>query len=461
MHRRAVLLPVVIVLIVLLGACATVSTGPTVLPTRFEAALPEATPSPTAIEATPTAEPVPTTTPLGFVTFWFDDGLQSTYDVVYPALRKRGWPAVVAVVADREIASRKFVPDGDPVMRWEEVHELANAGWEISSHSVTHARLNSIGDENALREEIEGSKQRLEARGFDVFSFTSPYGEEGGSAGQQIARQNYLYWRSMSTGINPVPPPRHLKGLFCIWDLSRGTVRDWIVETERTGGWLIICFHAILEEPTNRWQSTPDEFAMVLRAVGASSLEVVLPLDMFARFGYAEGEIPVLGTPTPVQPHFVLEDFEDDVRLLIEAMSVNSRLGVARPITSSDRLDYTGLDDYPLWISELSDEIGRPGISLIIGHRQWGPKPKVFARLNRLKSGDEVIVTGADQTLVYRVFASEVVGSNEIWSIIHNLREGFEVGGRSVLVLYTCTPYGTDWRRLLVYAELGRVEGGR
>ncbi len=233
-----------------------------------------------------------TTPTSGFVTLWFDDGVQSTYDVAYPALSERCWVAVLAVVADREIANEKFSWDGDPVMSWEAVRELASAGWEISSHSMTHPHLNDITEAQVLETEVADSRRSLENLGFVVSSFAFPYGEQGGLTGQALVEASYLYWRSSSSGVNYVPSERHLTAFFLTADTDRKMVEEWIAEAEQTGGWLIIGLHAILDKPTNPWQHTPEQFEMVLETVADSSLEVVLPREMFARFGYAEGAEP-------------------------------------------------------------------------------------------------------------------------------------------------------------------------
>jgi peptidoglycan/xylan/chitin deacetylase (PgdA/CDA1 family) len=100
--------------------------------------------------------------PGGYVTFWFDDGLSSTYEVAYPLLSENGWKAVTALISDREIAQEKFIPDGDPIMTWNQARELAESGWEVSSHTRTHPRLNEVTNTESLQSEIILSKEDLE-----------------------------------------------------------------------------------------------------------------------------------------------------------------------------------------------------------------------------------------------------------------------------------------------------------
>lgn len=224
----------------------------------------------------------------GFVTLWFDDALLSTYEIAYPLLEEKGWKAVVAVVADYEIAQEKFLPDGDPVMSWTQLEELSNVGWEISNHSMTHSHLNDITDEVILKLEIASSKKRLEDMGFEVNSFSFPYGENGGSKGQEMVEKNYLYWRSSVEHMNPIPASRHITCHFLTVDIEKEKIEEWITEAEETQKWLVIGLHAIVEQPSNPWQHTKEQFLVVLNEIEKSNLEVILPHEIYQRFDYAK-----------------------------------------------------------------------------------------------------------------------------------------------------------------------------
>lgn len=119
----------------------------------------------------------------------FDDGLRSVLDRAAPILRALGLPATVFVPTDRVGGEgpmswpgverwlggpyeRELVPLG-----WDELRTLRDDGWEIASHTRTHARLITLGDAE-LREELEGSRARLEAElGEPCRTLAYPYGE--------------------------------------------------------------------------------------------------------------------------------------------------------------------------------------------------------------------------------------------------------------------------------------------
>jgi len=68
------------------------------------------------------------------VSLTFDDGLAGAYDSAFPVLKKYGAPGVAGIITGR------VDPANDDYMTWDQIHELAEAGWEIASHSVNHAR---------------------------------------------------------------------------------------------------------------------------------------------------------------------------------------------------------------------------------------------------------------------------------------------------------------------------------
>jgi len=75
-------------------------------------------------------------------------------------------------------------------------------------------------------------------------------------------------------------------------------------------------------------------------------------------------------------------------------------------------------------------------------------KNAVFYLLGKLVAGDVVEVGFSGKTYKYRVYESKVVESKEVEYLDYRNQE------KEILVLQTCWPLGTDWKRLLVLAEL-------
>lgn len=213
---------------------------------------------------------------VGYVTFWFDDGLATTFYVAHPLLEKKGWPAVLSVIASQKDAMAAVSPDGDSVMSLNQVKELANAGWEISDHSMTHRRVSSLDAESQYYEMIVSRSILEQELNVPIYSFTGPFGEIG-NAGYVY---EFYYWRTMRQTINPVPPQSEIGAFFLTSDTTRGDIQKWISETEQTGGWLVVGMHALVSQP-KQWQSTPEQFITLLEEVEKSNLKVILPHDLF------------------------------------------------------------------------------------------------------------------------------------------------------------------------------------
>jgi peptidoglycan/xylan/chitin deacetylase (PgdA/CDA1 family) len=95
----------------------------------------------------------------------FDDGYLDTYELAFPLLQEYGMKAVVFVLADRNAKTNSWdSTDISPrvqLMGDKEILELHRAGFEIGSHTLTHADLTAL-PRDAAWEEISRSRQLLE-----------------------------------------------------------------------------------------------------------------------------------------------------------------------------------------------------------------------------------------------------------------------------------------------------------
>jgi len=90
-----------------------------------------------------------------YVVLTFDDGLAGNYRHALPILIKYGFKATF-FVAVGSVASDRF-------MNWAELQELVDNGMSVQSHTVSHAPLETLGDEEIHRELYE-SKREIERR---------------------------------------------------------------------------------------------------------------------------------------------------------------------------------------------------------------------------------------------------------------------------------------------------------
>ncbi len=94
----------------------------------------------------------------------FDDGYLSQYVAAFPEMQKLGWKGVLNLVAHGS-----DLPNAD-------AQKMVDAGWELASHTVTHADLTTL-DAAGLRREVSGSRRILRRRfGVPVDNFCYPAG---------------------------------------------------------------------------------------------------------------------------------------------------------------------------------------------------------------------------------------------------------------------------------------------
>ena len=118
----------------------------------------------------------------------FDDGFRNNFTNALPVLRKHNVPAIIFVPsslieANWEEAKTYCLETTRynsviEMLRWDELKEIVALGYEIGSHTKTHARFSEISHDAALlEEEILGSKQVLEQRlGNECKYISWPYG---------------------------------------------------------------------------------------------------------------------------------------------------------------------------------------------------------------------------------------------------------------------------------------------
>lgn len=107
----------------------------------------------------------------------FDDNWKSALTIAQPACEKHGFVGVAFLIASSVGANERR-------LSWEDCKALAEAGWEIGSHSQTHENLTYVKpgqSPEAIRgmveDEVRGSKQTIEENtGLEVTSLALPYG---------------------------------------------------------------------------------------------------------------------------------------------------------------------------------------------------------------------------------------------------------------------------------------------
>lgn len=97
---------------------------------------------------------------------------------------------------------------------------------------------------------------------------------------------------------------------------------------------------------------------------------------------------------------------------------------------------------------------GQPGNTVVTAHssgfESFGPYRFAFAKLAELKVGDEFSIKTGKAAYTYRVYDEKIVWPNQV--------DQLPADGRSSVTLVTCWPIWTNYKRLLVNAELVKAE---
>ena len=114
----------------------------------------------------------------------FDDGYRSMYTTVFPLLKEKGWPATFYAVSGWT--------DGDSVLTKEMLAEMAAAGMEIGSHSVSHVDLEKSPAAVSKEQIIESKKQLEEYTGKPILSICYPSGRYNENTIAMVKEAGYV-----------------------------------------------------------------------------------------------------------------------------------------------------------------------------------------------------------------------------------------------------------------------------
>lgn len=121
--------------------------------------------------------------PSGSFLLTFDDGYRGVYEYALPVLQDLGWPFAVFLVSDFVGRQDQWTKMGDsnadayPLLNPEEIHDMQARGCDFHSHTCSHSRLPSLGDEQLL-DELTRSRASLDALlGREARYLAYPYGQ--------------------------------------------------------------------------------------------------------------------------------------------------------------------------------------------------------------------------------------------------------------------------------------------
>lgn len=155
------------------------------------------------------------------VVLTFDDAFGSVLSRARPILDSYGFPATVFVPTDwvgrdepmtwpgiDQWRGGPHEPELYP-MDWEQLATLADAGWEVGSHTCSHPRLTQL-DDDALARELTTSRDAVEHRlGRPCTSLAYPYGDVDARVAQATERAGYATGACLARSLQALGPLRH------------------------------------------------------------------------------------------------------------------------------------------------------------------------------------------------------------------------------------------------------------
>jgi peptidoglycan/xylan/chitin deacetylase (PgdA/CDA1 family) len=158
------------------------------------------------------------TSPGRVLSITFDDAFASVKEHAAPILRRYGAPATVFAPTAFMGGDASLVWAGIDqwqqtahaaelkAMGWDDLAELADAGWEIGSHTRTHPSLTRL-DDGALGEELAASRQECSERlGRPCQTIAYPFGDVDPRVAAAAAAAGYLAGARLSSGLLSLGP---------------------------------------------------------------------------------------------------------------------------------------------------------------------------------------------------------------------------------------------------------------
>ncbi len=132
-------------------------------------------------------------------------------------------------------------------------------------------------------------------------------------------------------------------------------------------------------------------------------------------------------------------------------------LDQALPLIYSDTLEEEKIQEYLTQgavVLPLGTSFGEKGNMVVTAHssgsQAFGPYRFAFAKLADLEAGQEYTIQTPAARYTYKVYGKEVVWPHEVNKLPND--------DRSTVTLVTCWPLWTNFKRLLVHAELVKTE---
>ncbi len=258
------------------------------------------------------------------VTFTFDDGWLSAYNMLIPRLEKMGWRGtnfIITTYPDKPGYQSDYILSKD-------VKSLMDRCHEVASHTLTHPDLATLTAAQ-WTSEITDPIPTLKAWGSGVFGIAPPYGSYTQPILAAMAKL-YPYMRTLHPDVNQPPYNLHELNGHVLTNISQNNeLEELLTRAEQIeDGWVILVFHRASADAPSDAYVTPDQFQGFLDLVQKHGAKVE---TIAQHLGLQQC------TPLPTQPTLVVGDKSLDAPAAATSATAEGSSGTASGCNATPR----------------------------------------------------------------------------------------------------------------------------
>ena len=163
------------------------------------------------------------------VAITFDDGYFDTVNEAAPILDRYGFVATVFAVAGllgkRAEWDAGYGGEMAPLANADQLLSLVDAGWEIGHHTISHAGLTRLSDDDIRREVIDGLDHLTNEFGMPVRTFAYPFSMQDARVRALMVDTPFV--GIFAAGVPFASPESQREAIERVFVLNRHTLADF------------------------------------------------------------------------------------------------------------------------------------------------------------------------------------------------------------------------------------------